>query len=76
MKDMFMEIHKNEKNENTAFILMLGVLSEKLSDIIDLLTINNQKFNLIKKDLDTLKKEKSEVENEKHYMPLTSADYD
>jgi uncharacterized membrane protein (DUF106 family) len=78
MLDMFMKIHENEKNENTAFIIMLGVLSEKLSEIIKLLSINNEKFNLIKKDLKEIeeKRKELELEDDKVYMPLTSADYD
>jgi chromosome condensin MukBEF ATPase and DNA-binding subunit MukB len=76
MLDMFMKIHENEKNEKTAFILMLGVLSEKLTEIIDLLSANKEKFDLIKKDLKELKQIKKELENDKFYMPLTSADYD
>ena len=78
MEDMFMKIHENEKNEKTAFILMLSVLSEKLTEIIDLLSANNERFDLIKKDLKELKqiKEELELEDDKFYMPLTSADYD
>jgi hypothetical protein len=78
MLDMFMKIHENEKNENTAFIIMLGVLSEKLTEIIDLLSENNKKFNLINDGLKELKQIKSEleIEDDKVYMPLTSADYD
>ena len=37
MEKMFKEIYKNETNEHTAFVLMLGVISEKLSEIINLL---------------------------------------
>ena len=76
MKDMFMEIHENEKNEKTAFILMLSVLSEKLTEIIDLLSANNEKFDLIKKELKSLKMQRAELQNEKFYMPLTAEDYD
>lgn len=36
----FEKISRQETNENTALILMLGVISEKLSSIIDLLKIN------------------------------------
>lgn len=76
MKDMFMEIHKNEKNEKTAFILMLGVLSEKLTEIINLLQDSNKIFAEIKENLQLVKKEKVELANEKFYMPLTNEDYD
>lgn len=41
MKD-FKEIARQETNEFTAFILMLGVLSEKLSDIADLISTSNK----------------------------------
>lgn len=37
MEKTFKEIYKNETNEHTAFVLMLGVISEKLSAIINLL---------------------------------------
>ena len=37
MEKIFKEIYKNETNEHTAFVLMLGVISEKLSEIINLL---------------------------------------
>jgi hypothetical protein len=33
MIDYFKEVYNKEKNENTAFVLMLGVLSEKLTEI-------------------------------------------
>lgn len=76
MTDMFIEIHKNEKNEKTAFVLMLGVLSEKMTEIIDLLSANNQKFDLVKKDLESIKSQRAELQEEKFYMPLTAEDYD
>lgn len=34
MSELFQKIHREESNENTALILMLGVLSDKLSKII------------------------------------------
>lgn len=37
MDRTFQEIHENETNENTAIILMLSVLGEKLTDIATLL---------------------------------------
>ena len=37
MERTFKEIYKSETNEHTAFVLMLGVISEKLSEIINLL---------------------------------------
>lgn len=43
MQKMFTEIYQKEKNECTAFILMLGAISEQLNEIISLLKISNQK---------------------------------
>ena len=76
MKDMFMKIRENEKNENTAFVLMLGVLSEKMTEIINLLEDCNKKIELIKNDLETVNSQKKELEEKKFYMPLTQEDYD
>jgi hypothetical protein len=76
MIDMFMKIHENEKNENTAFVLMLGVLSEKMTEIINLLEDCNKKIELIKNDLETVNSQKKELEEKKFYMPLTPEDYD
>lgn len=76
MTDMFMKIHENEKNEKTAFILMIGVLSEKLTEIINLMETSNKILAGIKKNLQLAKKEKVELANEKFYMPLTTEDYD
>lgn len=42
MKNMFSEIYQKEKNECTAFILMLGAISDQLNEIISLLKILNQ----------------------------------
>lgn len=69
MKDMFMEIHKNEKNENTALILMLGVLKEELTDISDLLTMLNKVANEI---LSCLKTAKTTPKQENRPMRLLS----
>jgi hypothetical protein len=71
-----MEIHKNEKNENTAFVLMLGVLSEKMTEIINLLEDSNKKIEFIKNDLETVNSQKKELKEKKFYMPLTNEDYD
>jgi hypothetical protein len=54
----FEKTSKQEKNENTALILMLGEISAKLSRIIELL------------------KKSKEAEDEKFYLPITTADYD
>lgn len=73
MKDMFMEIHRKETNENTALILMLGVLSEKLTHIADLIS----KSNNLQNELDT--NLKGENKNKKTkiiiFEPLTPEDY-
>ena len=42
MRDMFKEIYEKETNETTALILMLGVLSEKLTDITTLIERSNK----------------------------------
>ena len=76
MDKIFQEIYEREKNENTAFVLMLGVLSEKLTEIINLLSENNKNFNSIKKQLELLEKEKVELKDKKFYMPLSAEDYD
>jgi hypothetical protein len=76
MVDMFMETHKKEKNENTAFILMLGVLSEKLSEIVKLLQNGNKNLDLIKDNLDFIDCQKKEVKDIKFHTPLSSEDYD
>ena len=76
MTDMFMKIHETEKNEKTAFILMLGVLSEKLSKIADLLIELNTKLDVVEKSLTTTEKDKIELKDKKFYMPLTPEDYD
>ena len=44
-RDMFLKIHENETNENTALILMLGDISGKLTNIIDLLKIKKTEKN-------------------------------
>ena len=47
----FEKISRQETNENTALVLMLGVISEKLSSIIDLLKISKlPKAKLTPKD--------------------------
>lgn len=73
MKELFMEIHKNEKNENTAFILMLGVLSEKLTEIFSEIEKSNklltEMFSCLKKEKEAVKKEIVIIE------PLSVEDY-
>ena len=50
MKD-FERIAKQESNENTALILMLGEISGKLSTIIDLLKVKKTEiFELLPED--------------------------
>jgi hypothetical protein len=76
MLDMFMKIHENEKNENTALILMLGELSGKLSRIIEILSQNNEKCKQMSKALESIEQDKNALEENKHYMPLSAEDYD
>ena len=54
-KDLFAMFHENENNENTAFILILGVLSEKLTDIADLISMSNKLSKEILSSLDGAK---------------------
>lgn len=73
MKEMFMEIHRNEKNENTALILMLGVLSEKMTEInLEIEKTNKlltEMFSCLKKAKEAVKKEIVIIE------PLSVEDY-
>lgn len=73
MKEMFMEIHRNEKNENTALILMLGVLSEKMTEI----NLEIEKTNkLLTEMFSCLKKAKEDVKKEIVIIePLSVEDY-
>ena len=60
MKD-FEKIARQEKNEFTALVLMLGVLGEKLTDIADLIsasnTLSNEIHLCLKKQNESEKKE-------------------
>ena len=76
MEKLFEEIYERENNEKTAFILMLGVLSEKLTEIINLLEDNNKTLARIEKSLEITKKQKLELQDKKFYMPLSAEDYD
>lgn len=76
MENLFKEIYENETNEKTAFILMLGVLSEKLSEIVKLLQNGNKNLDLIKDNLDFIDCQKKEVKDIKFHTPLSSEDYD
>ena len=72
MKD-FEKISKEETNEFTALILMLGVLREKLTGIADLISISNA---LSKEMLACLKKQNES--EKKEYKPvrfLSKEDY-
>jgi 2-hydroxy-3-keto-5-methylthiopentenyl-1-phosphate phosphatase len=73
MEKMFNEIYKNEKNEHTAFVLMLGVLSEKLTEIINLIT----KANTLSTEIHAiLKEEKNKPKAEiVIFEPMTPEDY-
>lgn len=70
MKDF--EKIKKEKNEHTALILMMSVLGEKLSRIIELLESSNK--TVVKKVGNKQIEEKPKVKV--FYMPLTPEDYD
>ena len=72
----FERIAKQEKNENTALILMLGEISGKLTKVADLLIEVNNKLNVIEKCLTEIEKDKIELKDKKFYMPLTNEDYD
>ena len=73
MTEVFNEIYKNEKNEKTAFILMLGVLSEKLTDIADLISMSNK---LSKEILSSLEGAKNSPRKEIVIVqPLSREDY-
>lgn len=77
MKD-FEKIKDQETNENTALILMMSILGDKLSRIIDLLEKSNKTsaeiFTWLKSEVaeEIEPKEKVKV----FYMPLTPEDYD
>lgn len=66
MKD-FEKIAKEETNEFTALILMLGVLGEKLTDIANLISTSN---NLSKEILLCLKKQKESDKKEYKFIGL------
>lgn len=77
MIDMFKEIDKNEKNEKTAFIIMLGVLSEKLTEIINLLSENKTKFNEVSKEIKKFQElQQSDKQHISGIYILTNEDYD
>ena len=73
MKD-FKNILEQEKNETTALILMLSVLSQKLSDIAELL----KGLNKLSSDLLSCQQcpKESEKQSKIYYMCLTPEDYD
>ena len=57
MIEKFDDIFRNEKNENTALILTLSVLSEKLTDIANLISVTNKLSTDIKTLLQDAKKD-------------------
>ena len=73
MTDLFKDIYKNEKNENTALILMLGVLSEKLSEI----AIEIEKSNKLSKEILSCLKGAKEAPTKEIliFKPLAREDY-
>lgn len=64
MKD-FEKIAKEETNEFTALVLMLGVLSTKLTNITDLISVSNA----LSKEMLTCLKKQNESEK-KEFKPL------
>jgi hypothetical protein len=72
MKDLFTKFHENEKNENTALILMLGVLSEKLTEI----SLEIEKSNkLLKEIVSCVKKEETPTKEIIILQSLSKEDY-
>ena len=76
MNNNFQQIYENETNEKTALILTLGVLGEKLSEIIKLIENGNKNLDLIKTNLETINSQKKELKDIKFHTPLSSEDYD
>lgn len=73
MIETFKEIQKQEKNENTALIIMLGILSEKLTDITDLLSMT---YNFLKGNKPSASKiEKNEPKEVVIIQPISKIDY-
>ena len=73
MIDIFKNIFEKEKNEATAFVLMLGVLSEKMTEIIGLLQDLNKKSSNI---LLSVKTQNSKPKKEILIIePMTPEDY-
>lgn len=68
----FERITKQESNEKTALILMLGILGEKLSDITDLM---KELSSLSSEMLSCLKEGKESLKKDKILPPLTREDY-
>ena len=73
MDKNFQEIYEKEKNENTALILMLSVLSDKLSKMIDILN----KANALSSKLHAMLEEEKEKPKAEIviFEPLTPEDY-
>lgn len=73
MKSTFQKINEQEKNENTALILMLGVLGEELTDITNAIVMSNK---LLKEILSCLKTENKGTTKEIIIVePLKAEDY-
>lgn len=73
MRELFERLQKQEGNENTALILMLSVLGEKLTEIAVLIEKTNKLSSEILSRLDTpkiaLKKE------DRRFVELNREDY-
>jgi hypothetical protein len=76
MVEMFNKFQKNETNEHTALILMLGVLSEKLSEIISLLEKNNARLDFAKKEIEEIKQDSKKFSGKKLFEELSWSDYE
>lgn len=79
MKD-FEKIRGQETNENTALILMMSILGDKLSHIAELLETSNKTSTRILSCLKGEVEEKPEKQPKEtvkvFYMPLTPEDYE
>lgn len=74
----FQKIMERETNENTARIMMMSIMSEKLSTIVELLKENNSTFEKIEELILEVKKAKRETNKETKVSTiciLTPEDY-
>jgi hypothetical protein len=62
--------------DKTALILMIAVLSEKMTELISKLAEMNRKLDCVKSLLEKKQKENDSTKEKKYYAPLTAEDYD